>query len=249
MDPITPEVKLDYNVKTEADQTFLKIKTEVDEQVKVDDPTSPVNTLLIQAEQWTPAKRKRVALDPTGDAFFRIGSKEFRVSTKVLSLASTAFDRMFKTVSHDGVIIHKVGPYFFATILVLPDEIASMRDLLSLLYQNWDAVTPRMKVKELWRVIKVAERFACVETIKPWALPIFLSHLASSSAANSDHMTRLLYPAFALDHVPGFYTITRNLIRGNYPPYPAFYGTSVEDFGEGVPDLLPSGLLRKPHSC
>ena len=229
-------------LKSEMDQATPKIKSESDVKIKIEESDPPIDIPLVQAEQKAPASR--VIIDPTGDLFLRMWNEELRVSSKILSHASTKFREMLSS-TQAGSTVHKIGGHIYATISVPPDETASMRDMCNLLHLNWDDVTPRIGPGNLWRVVKIANRYDCIKAIKPWASLMVSKLVVSPQIKGGSHMTRLLYPAYALDLADEFHQITRNLIHASEPLYPAFHGTAEWDFGNGVPELLPSSLLGK----
>ncbi|OTA07737.1 hypothetical protein A9Z42_0086490 [Trichoderma parareesei] len=119
-----------------------------------------------------PSMSETVQLDPEGDATLLINgngpgdTKRYLVSSKVLSLASPVFSKLFGPNFREGQEIRRGD---CTCISLEEDDPKAMGLILSVLHYKCAQVPLAMEPKELATLAMHADKYDCNEALRPWA--------------------------------------------------------------------------------
>ena len=116
-------------------------------------------------------RSKAVQLDPEGDATLIInrsgGTEQYRISSRVLSLASPVFSKMFGPNFKEGIEIRS-GDH--PCINLKEDDPKAMAIILRILHHKCANVPLTMDPKPLAILALHADKYDCNEALRPWIL-------------------------------------------------------------------------------
>lgn len=193
-------------------------------------------------------------VDPDGDALFLVPSEEagksklFRVSTKILSLASKAFAAMFNGRYLEGQALSVEEPPTIEFPEDMSEEFGSLvRILHHLKEQQIDA--PEFDELFLVRLLKLAEKYDCVHAVKG-QVSLWLRETMAETMAMPDDQDRpykfeyllaALTTSYLIQDVKSFQEISRSLLLT--PPKISFVDAAPFNGCEMLPSQLWSKLM------
>ena len=153
------------------------------------------------------APPKQLIIDPDGDIYLNFGGYEVRVSSKVLSLASPVFKKMFGPFFAEGASVAADNP----SGVYLPDDDAdALISLCYLLHFQGHKVSDTPTLELLEKLAILTDKYDCVGSISQW----MAFHLtdAAREAEKSTTNGRLLFPAYVFDHPGVFRAVTKHMV-------------------------------------
>ncbi|EGR45491.1 uncharacterized protein TRIREDRAFT_111124 [Trichoderma reesei QM6a] len=196
-----------------------------------------------------PNMSETVQLDPEGDAVLSIkgsdGDKSYLVSSRVLSLASPVFSKMFGPNFKEGQEIRRGD---CPRISLEEDDPEAMGLILSILHYKCAQVPLAMEPKELATLAMHADKYYCNEALRPWASQ-WCSNMKEVTAPE-DHGFMLL--AAYMFRSPSFSEIASRAVRQLTPNFASIWEKHEELalLPETITDTLSdqiAGGLRELH--
>ena len=138
-----------------------------------------------------PPTKNEVVIDPEGDAYLDLGTTELKVSSKVLSVASKVFNRVFsprwETTKPAG------GPRH----IELPeDDPEAMTAVCRILHYHSDLVGTKQTIEFLEKMAIVSDKYDCIPAILPWSKSCFNEMFDTKTPSKLDFRLLVLIIAF-----------------------------------------------------
>ena len=185
---------------------------------------------------------KQFIIDPDGDIYLNFSGYEVRVSSKVLSLASPGFKKMFGPFFAEGASVAADNP---SRVHLRADDADTLISLCYLLHFQGHKVSDTPTLEFLEKLAILTDKYDCVGSISQWTA----FHLtdAAREAEKSTTNGRLLFPAYVFDHPRVFRDVTKHLVYSLIPDgsyrilssCSEYYGIP-KDIAEALPEKLLS---------
>ena len=186
---------------------------------------------------------QKFTIDPEGDVHLSLRDRELLVSSKVLSLASPVFKKLFGPHFSEGSRVEAKNP---GHVDLHDDDPEAMTSLCYLLHYQMDNVADNPSLDFLHNVAVIADKYDCVRSISKWAY-FHLSEAARQSAPSSSN-GRLLSLTNQLDDPRTFREITKRMVY-SVNINTSFLSTSdLWSIPNALAETLPVGLLGKART-
>lgn len=185
-----------------------------------------------------------IEIDPNGDTILELsglnGKISLLVSSKVLTLASPVFSRMFNSRFKESS--SKSSTSEIATI-PLPDDNAEIFLILcNSVHHRVDEVPRKLDLDCLQNLAITCDKYDCTNTLTPWISMWF--HAWSGSHTEKD-LTKLLFAAYVLDIPDAFSRYSWEMLLVHDGPFISLPG--VSDQGLITGNIL--GMSTKVQNC
>ncbi len=177
-------------------------------------------------------------IDPVGDVLFDIGEERFRVSSKVLSLASPVFKAMFTSGFKESIIstVTANNP----SIISLPDDDPrAMMYLCQIIHLQQDKLVEAISREMMESLGLLCDKYQCTSAVSNFA-EWWLGKL--SKGLYAVELSRLLQAAYLLDAPTAFSSISWKLLQDQMGDFEGLLGD--KDF-----PMLPRQLIIGTYSC
>ena len=169
---------------------------------------SPVILSSSDPETEQPEPARPVTVDPEGDVYLLCTELEIRVSSRVLSLASKAFNAMFQTGFQEGLALAENET---CRIPLPEDDPESIHVICLLLHHRHTEIDYVIDAEFLRYVAILADKYACISPLHYWAdatLRALINQPENSAYDNAS----LLMAAYYLDSPPHFKNVSKNMV-------------------------------------
>ena len=190
-----------------------------------------------------PGTNQKLTIDPEGDVHLSLRGRELLVSSKVLSLASPVFKKLFGPHFSEGNCVEASNP---GHVDLHEDDPEVVTSLCYLLHFQMEKVADNPSHDFLDKLAVIADKYDCVRSVSKWA------HFQLSNAARQEEQSisygRLLFPAYVFESPQMFKEITKHLVCSvnidmssmSTSSLPGLYRIPNE-----IAAALPDGLLGK----
>ena len=175
-----------------------------------------------------------IAIDPDGDVLLEVsglaGKIRLRVSSRVLSLASPDFKKMFQSGFKEG---QTQNPACLRSVPLPEDDRDSVAVVCNVLHHRTDDIPLDVTTDCLVTIATICDKYELVRVIAPWNSMWLRRRI---EGAVGDDLNRLLSTAYVLDIPEAFSSISWKMLCSHIGPFLGFPGTT--DHG-----LVPYGVL------
>ena len=179
--------------------------------------TTPPQDDAVESRLDTP---EVVQLDPEGDATLVIngsgGTEQYRISSRVLSLASPVFSKMFGPYFKEGIEIRS-GDH--PCINLEEDDPTAMAIILRILHHKCAKIPLTMDPKPCAILALHADKYDCNEALRPWIL-----HWCSDSERTSPENLGYMLLAAYMFRSPSFSSVSANAVKQLQPDFTLRWG-------------------------
>ena len=177
-------------------------------------------------------------VDPDGDVYLVLPGKEMRVSSKVLSVASTVFKALLSPKFLEGQALSSQLPGRVA----LPDDDAeAMLVICKVLHHCYHFSIPNPKLEFMVKVAIASDKYDCTAAMSQWS-SVQLRGLIRR-ATSSTNQGKLLLTSYVLQDYQGFMQITKLMC---YSPSESsilkIFSSTPYGISEYHSTLLPKGI-------
>lgn len=178
--------------------------------------------------------------DPDGDVVLKCRDEKldittsFRVSSKVLRLASPVFVRMLGPAFKEGQeLLHADG----VEINLEDDDAVSMRVILDILHFKADSEGYDLDAKSLAQLSIHSDKYDCTRALRPWVSNWFKS-LVGAWQKDVDYGFQLL-AAYMFNDAKKFSEVSKIALEEMNPDFPKYWTK------EDIITLLPVSILSR----
>lgn len=183
-------------------------------------------------------------IDPDGDVYLCSDEFKLLVSSKVLSVASPVFKKLFGPNFFEASQVSETKP---GSVTLAADDTAAMVALCQILHHQSRKVTARPSFAFLGKAAIVADKYDCFPAMTQWG-ENYCSHMLQIHSDGID-AGRLLLPTVLFDDPVGFRAVTKSMVYSlQRTEYDRLHPIWTEEFGPHTEDHLPSNLLRKSNN-
>lgn len=178
-------------------------------------------------------------LNPDGDVILLVEGQstgQFLVSSKILSIASPVFAKLFGSNFHEGMQMAKSSR---PTIPLREDDPVAMRTILRILHHQEPEQVEPMNAERLAIFAIHCDKYDCVKALRPWIL-IWFNDFQSTVTAGVDH-GYLLLAAHLFRSAEQFSRISMKAQTQLSPNFLAEWDMI------DMLDLLPEGVQSNAH--
>lgn len=187
-----------------------------------------------------PIAAETVRLDPEGDATFILSGsecpQEYLVSSKVLSLASPVFSKLFGPNFKEGQEIRR-GDH--PRISLEDDDPKAMGLILSILHHKSSQVPLKMEPEALATLAIHCDKYDCNEALRPWAA----GWCSNSEDVNAVEDLGFMLLAAYMFRSPAFSATASRAARRLKPNFASVWGEHE------TLTLLPETITGLDHFC
>jgi hypothetical protein len=182
-----------------------------------------------------------VTIDPEGDIAIELSRGEdkvqLRVSSKVLSLASSVFARMFKSKFREGQSLSNANSTGLVVIPLTDEDEDAFTLLCNILHFRMSVIAQTPSLSCLLNLATICDKWDFTEAITP-ITEQWLRDTDLSEEASSETLHKLLLVAYVLDAPVAFSKISWEVVVRHVGPFTNL--PAIIDH-----DLIPNGLLGK----
>ena len=186
---------------------------------------------------------QQLTIDPEGDVHLSLRDCELLVSSKVLSLASPVFKKLFGPHFLEGNRVEAKNP---GHVDLHEDDSEAMTSLCYLLHYQMDKAPDNPTPDFLDSLTILADKYDCVRSISQWTC--FKLYVAVRQAEQSMSDGRLLFPAYVFGNPQVFREITKHMVYSINIDISSLSTSSLPELyriPNEVAAALPDGLLSK----
>lgn len=184
-------------------------------------------------------------IDPDGDVYLCSDRFKLLVSSKVLSLASPVFKKLFGPHFAEGSQVSSTSP---GSVSLSEDNAEALVALCQILHYQFQEVEYDPPLKFINSIAVVADKYDCVRALTQWSTNCL--HLKLRTEPNGLGAAELLFPAVLFDSPVIFQDVTKSMIYSlSSSEYGRLLVTWSEDTGLNAEDILPKGVIGKNRSC
>jgi hypothetical protein len=173
-------------------------------------------------------------IDPDGDVLLEVSGlaekSRLRVSSSILSLASSVFKKMFQSGFKEGHGLSSTNP---RSIPLPEDDGEGVTVVCNILHHRVDDVPLDIATDCLISIATICDKYELARVIAPWS-SIWLRR--QTETAVGDDLNRLLSAAYVLDIPDAFSSISWKMLYSHTGPFLGFPGITDHE-------LLPYGVL------
>jgi hypothetical protein len=178
-------------------------------------------------------------IDPDGDVYLCSDQFKLLVSSKVLSVASPVFKKLFGPHFAEGCQVSSTSP---GSISLFEDDAVAMLTLCHVLHHQAYKVTTKPSFTFLEKVAVAADKYDCLQGMAQWG-GNYCSHMIRAYP-DGINAGRILLSTVLFDDPIGFRAVMKSMVyslqRSQFDRLPLLWS---EEFGSHADDLLPKGLL------
>ena len=170
-----------------------------------------------------------VDIDPEGDVYLVFPKKELRVSSKVLSVASTVFKALLGPKFSEGQALSSQLP---GRVALPDDDTEAMEAICNVLHHRYYFSIPDPKARFMVEVAVASDKYDCTKAVSQWASAQLRGPIRI--AASSPDQGQLLVASYTLHDREGFMEMTKYLC------YTPWHLTHVDIFASS-----PHGIFKR----
>ena len=185
----------------------------------------------------------KLTIDPEGDVHLSLRDRGLLVSSKVLSLASPFFKKLFGPHFAEGNCVEAKNP---GHVDLHEDDSEAMTSLCYLLHFQMDKVPDNPTSDCLDSIAILADKYDCVRSISQWTSFKLCEAARQAECSISDG--RLLFPVYLFDNPQIFKEITKHMVYSVNIDISSLITSSLPKLyciPDEVAAALPHDLLNK----